>query len=151
MPMKKTIPAANPDAYIASLSGWQQRYAAALREAVLECGALREVIKWGHLVYFGTGPVLLIRAEAGRVLFGFWRGQRLQAIEPRLKSGGKYEMATLPLFEGTPLDRDTVLVLVREATILNEVLGDPTNLDFPRHMNGHGAHTAADAPDPLRS
>lgn len=148
MPMQKTIPAANPDAYLASLSGWQQRYVAALREAVLECGALREVIKWGHLVYFGTGPVLLIRAEANRVLFGFWRGQRLQVLEPRLKSGGKYEMATLSLFEGTPLERATVLALVREATILNEVLGDPTNLDFPRHMNGHGAQSAADTLDP---
>src|SRR6476469_10206457 len=103
MPMQKTIPAANPDAYVDSLTGWQQRYVAALREAVLECGALREVIKWGHLVYFGTGPVLLIRAEASRVLFGFWRGQRLQAIEPRLKSGGKYEMATLSLCDDTPL------------------------------------------------
>ncbi|UUZ47530.1 DUF1801 domain-containing protein [Massilia sp. B-10] len=145
MPMQKTIPAAHPDAYIASLSGWQQRYAAALRTAVGESGVLREVIKWGHLVYFMNGPVLLIRAEANRVLFGFWRGQRLQAIEPRLKSGGKYEMATLALTEHTPLERSTVLALVREAIILNAVLGDPTNLDFPRHMNGHAYHGEADA------
>jgi hypothetical protein len=145
MPMQKTIPAANPDAYIASLKGWQQRYAAALRAAVCENGTLREVIKWGHLVYFANGPVLLIRAEANRVLFGFWRGQRLQALEPRLKSGGKYEMATLALLEDTPLERSTVLALVREAIILNEVLGDPTNLDFPRHMNGHAGHGQADA------
>src|SRR5690606_36845288 len=35
---------------------------------------LDESIKWGHLVYQSNGPVLLIRAEARRVLFGFWRG-----------------------------------------------------------------------------
>jgi hypothetical protein len=43
--------------------------------------------------------VLLIRAEDARVLFGFWRGKLLRAIEPRLKPGGKYEMATLELRE----------------------------------------------------
>lgn len=126
--MKKSIPAANPDAYIASLSGWQQRYAQALREAVLETAPLEEVVKWRHLVYFSSGPVLLIRAEAQRVLFGFWRGKRLRGIEPRLKPGGKYEMATLELIENTPLDRATVVELVRAAVALNGSLGDPTRL-----------------------
>ena len=46
--------------------------------AVLSAAEFDEVIKWGHLVYFSNGPVLLIRAEANRVLFGFWRGQRLR-------------------------------------------------------------------------
>ena len=61
---------------------------------------LEEAVKWGHLVYAANGPVLLIRAEDERVLFGFWRGQRLREIEPRLKPGGKYEMATLEIREG---------------------------------------------------
>ncbi|HEY0062695.1 MAG TPA: DUF1801 domain-containing protein [Telluria sp.] len=126
--MIKAIPAANPDAYVASLDGWQQRQVQALRVAVMEAGALREVIKWGHLVYFSDGPAMLIRAEKNTVLFGFWRGQRLQDIEPRLRSGGKYEMATLSLSENTPLDRDTVLALVRKAIALNAALGDPTDL-----------------------
>jgi hypothetical protein len=128
MPMQKVVPAANPDAYIASLSGWQQAYAHALRDAVLEAGTLREVIKWGHIVYFSNGPVLLIRAEEKRVLFGFWRGQRLRGIEPRLKPGGKYEMATLELVESTPLERATVIALVQQAVALNASLGDPTAL-----------------------
>jgi hypothetical protein len=126
--MKKSVPAANPDAYVASLSGWQQRYVDALRSAVMDAGALREVIKWGHVVYFSNGPVLLIRAEQTRVLFGFWRGQRLLGIEPRLKPGGKYEMATLELVDATPLARATVIALVKEAVALNTVLGDPTTL-----------------------
>ena len=128
MPMQKTIPAANPDAYIASLSGWQQRYAAALRAAVHEAGGLRETVKWGHLVYFSNGPVMLIRAEEQRVLLGFWRGQRLRGIDARLKPGGKYEMATLVLVEDTPLERSTVLLLIEEARALNAALGDPTIL-----------------------
>ncbi len=96
MPMKKSAPAANPDACVASLNGWQQRYVQALREAVLSAAPLSEVIKWGHLVYFSNGPARLIRAEEARVLFGFWRGQRLRGIEPRLKPGGTCEMATRP-------------------------------------------------------
>ena len=126
--MQKSIPAANPAAYIASLGGWQRRYAHALRSAVSGAAWLDEHVKWGHLVYFSNGPVLLIRAEETRLLFGFWRGQRLRGIEPRLKPGGKYEMATLQLVEATPLERATVVDLVKEAVALNASLGDPTRL-----------------------
>ena len=126
MPMLKSVAAASPDAYLASLGGWQHRQVAALRTAVHEAAALDERVKWGHLVYFASGPVLLIRAEARRVLFGFWRGRRLRAVEPRLVPGGKYEMATLELREGTPLERATVVELVRQAAALDAVLGDPT-------------------------
>lgn len=126
MPMKKSIPAANPQAYIASLGGWQRRCAETLRTAVLRAAGFDEVIKWGHLVYFSNGPVLLIRAEESRVLFGFWRGQRLRHLEPRLKPGGKYEMATMALVEGTPLEASAVTELVRHAVPLNASLGDPT-------------------------
>ena len=119
--------ACTPDEYIAGLQGWQRAYAEALRAAVQEAvPGVEERLKWGHLVYFLNGPVLLIRAEPQRVLFGFWRGQRLRAIEPRLKPGGKYEMATLALLPDTPLERDVVLRLVREACALNRTLGDPT-------------------------
>ena len=129
MPMKNSIPPESPDAYVASLSGWQRRYAEALRSVVINTAPLREVIKWGHLVYFSNGPVLLIRAEEKRVLFGFWRGRRLQDVEPRLRSGGKYEMATLELVEETPLERSTVIELVRKSVALNASGGDPTRLN----------------------
>ena len=131
--MKKSVPPADPTAYLASLSGWQGRYVQALRAAVIAAAPqLEEVIKWGHLVYFSNGPVLLLRAEPQRVLFGFWRGQRLQRIEPRLKSGGKYEMATLQLTPETPLTRAVVSRLVTEAIILNSALGNPTGLPASR-------------------
>lgn len=125
--MKKSLPAESPDAYCASLSGWQRRYVEALRSAVVNAASLREAIKWGHLVYFSNGPVFLIRAEERRVLFGFWRGRRLRGIEPRLKPGGKYEMATLELVEETPLERSTVVELVKAAVALNASHGDPTH------------------------
>lgn len=116
------------DAYVKALRGWRRDCVEMLREAVREASAFDETIKWGHLVYLAHGPVLLIRAEEERVLLGFWRGQRLAAIEPRLKPGGKYEMATLDLRKGMTIDADTVRRLATKAASLNKTLGDPTKI-----------------------
>src|SRR5262249_15805490 len=124
--MKKIVPAANPEAYVAGLDGWQHDCVAALRAEVRSSARLDEAVKWGHLVYSANGPVLLIRAGAQRVLFGFWRGKRLQEIEPRLKPSGKYEMATLELRENDKIEPKLVRQLTRKATVLNRSLGDPT-------------------------
>ncbi|CAN5238614.1 hypothetical protein BH11PSE11_BH11PSE11_17070 [soil metagenome] len=124
--MKKSTPAPDPDSYVASLDGWRLRYVQSLRAKVIASSPLEEAVKWGHLVYFSNGPVLLIRAETDRILFGFWRGQQSRGLEPRLKPGGKYEMATLELKENTPLDPETVHRLVKEAVDLNASLGNPT-------------------------
>ena len=135
--MKKSTPASSPEAYVASLSGWQRSYVEALRAVVVGAASqLAETVKWGHLVYLSNGPVLLIRAEDRRVLFGFWRGKRLQHIEPRLRPGGKYEMATLELVEGTPLNQVTAFTLVNEAVALNGSLGNPA---APSVVHGTGA------------
>lgn len=124
--MKKIPPAASPDAYVSALGGWRRSAVESLRKAVLAAAAPEEVIKWGHLVYLANGPVLLIRAEEQRVLFGFWRGKLLTGIEPRLKPGGKYEMATMELREGMTVQPARVRRLTREAVALNVTLGDPT-------------------------
>jgi len=126
--MKKTIPASSPDAYVVALSDWQRATVEQLRTAVLGSAALGEVIKWGHLVYFSNGPVLLIRAEETRVLFGFWRGQRLREMDPLLKPGGKYEMATREFHEGDEVNAALSRRLAKEAVRLNKTLGDPTKL-----------------------
>lgn len=123
--MTKSTPAPNPDAYVAALSGWQRPCVEALRKAVKGAARFEEVIKWGNLVYFSNGPVIVIRAEAARVLFGFWRGKRLREIEPRLKPGGKYEMATLELREGDTVTATVARRLAKEAVALNAALGDP--------------------------
>jgi hypothetical protein len=124
--VKKSTPAADPDAYVAALEGWQLQCVESLRATVRASSTLEEVVKWGHLVYLSNGPVLLIRAEAHRVLFGFWRGKRLRTIEERLKPGGKYEMATLDLRENMSVNSATVRRLTKEAVALNATLGNPT-------------------------
>ena len=122
-------PAKSPNQYVGYLGGWQRLYVEALREAVRSTAPeLEERLKWGHLVYLSNGPVLLIRAEPSRVLFGFFRGKRLTHIENRLKGGGKHELRTLELRQDTPLSRETVLRLVPEAVSLNARLGDPTTV-----------------------
>ena len=123
--MQKSIPAANPDEYVAGLSGWRRALVEELRANVRVARGLDEAVKWGHLVYSSNGPVLLIRAEARRVLFGFWRGKRLQKIEPALKASGKYEMATLELREGMTATPAMVRKLTKAAIALNKSLGDP--------------------------
>lgn len=124
--MRKAAPADSPDAYVAALRGWRRDLVEQLRALVRSSGTLEEVIKWRHLVYFSNGPLLLIRAEDGRVLFGFWRGQRLREIEARLKPGGTYEMATMVLAEDSAVDPARVRKLVKAAIAFNESLGDPT-------------------------
>ena len=124
--MKKTPPAANPDAYVKALRGWRRELVEELRAAVRGAASLEEVIKWGHLVYFSNGPVLLIRAEDERVLFGFWRGKRLMHIEPRLKGNGKYELRTVDLRKGDTLSTAVAKRLTREAVKLNKTVGNPT-------------------------
>ncbi|RBP39740.1 hypothetical protein DES53_109167 [Roseimicrobium gellanilyticum] len=119
-----------PDDYVSSLTEWQRPLVERLRKVTRKAAttATTESIKWGHLVYHRNGPVLLIRAEEKRVLFGFWRGQLLREIEPRLKPGGKYEMATLQLNEGDTISDAKVKRLVQSAVALNMEMGDPTDL-----------------------
>ncbi len=116
----------NPGEYLAQLDGWRLATVEALRKAAMAAAPLEERIKWTHLVYFSNGPVLLIRAEAARVLFGFWRGKRLRHIEPRLKPGGKFELATMVLQEGDSVDPAIATRLVQAAVALNRELGDPS-------------------------
>jgi hypothetical protein len=126
--VKKTAPAASPDAYAAALTGWRRACVEELRAAVRSVRGLTEAIKWGNLVYLGEGPVVVIRAEEQRVLLGYWRGQRLRELEPRLKPGGKYEMATAELREGDAISPAVVRRLTREAVRLDGELGDATRV-----------------------
>ena len=130
--MKMKTSASTPDAYVNGLRGWRHELVVSLRSAVRAAARFEETLKWGHLVYLSNGPVLLIRAEPKRVLFGFWRGQRLTEIEPRLRGGGKYEMATLELKEGESITPAKARKLAREAATLNRDLGDPTLAAKPK-------------------
>jgi hypothetical protein len=126
--MQKSAPAESPDAYVKALAGWRRALVETLRESTLAAGKLEERIKWGHLVYLSNGPVLLIRAEEKRVLFGFWRGKRLTDMDDRLKPSGKYEMATIALVQGDSMSATQAKRLVKAAIGLNRKLGDPTDI-----------------------
>jgi len=125
MPMKKSVAAAHPDGYVAALSGWQRSCVKSLRSGVRASAKLDEIIKWGNLVYLSNGPVLVIRAEEKRVLFGFWRGKRLRHIDDRLKPGGKYEMATIELRAGDVVSPAVIRRLTKAAVGHNRKLGNP--------------------------
>ena len=130
--MRKAAPAADPEAWVDAVTGWQRPLVEGIRATVRKSTRLEETIQWGNLVYLSNGPALMIRVEAERVLFGFWRGQQMRDIEPRLKAGGQYEMATVELREGDAIEAATVRRLVKKAMRLNAALGDPTRTTPPR-------------------
>ena len=120
--------AANPDAFVEELSGWQRELVAMLRAAVNAGADFDELIKWGNLVFAHNGLSVLIHVEDHRVVFGFFRGKRLTALEPRIRPSGKYELGNIVFFEGDDIESAQVERLAREAARLNGELGDPTAL-----------------------
>ena len=118
--------AASPDAFVEDLSGWQRELVEMLRTAVNAGAAFDEIIKWGNLVFVHEGLSVLIHVEDHRVVFGFFRGKRLTALEPRIKPSGKYELGNIVFFEGDTIAPAQVERLAREAARLNDELGDPT-------------------------
>ncbi|HEY6814239.1 MAG TPA: DUF1801 domain-containing protein [Croceibacterium sp.] len=118
--------AASPDAFVEELSGWKRALVELLRAGVNAGGAFDEIIKWGNLVFVHNGLSVLIHVEDHRVVFGFFRGKRLTAIEPRIKPSGKYELGNIVFFEGDTIEAGQVETLAREAAQLNDELGDPT-------------------------
>jgi len=120
--------AASPDAFVEELSGWRRELVERLRAAVNAGAAFDELIKWGNLVFTHRGLSILIHVEDHRVVFGFFRGKRLTALEPRIRPSGKYELGNIVFFEGDVIESAQVERLAREAARLNGELGDPTAL-----------------------
>ena len=120
--------AASPDAFVEELSGWRRALVERLRASVNAGAAFDEIIKWGNLVFAHNGLCVLIHVEDHRVVFGFFRGKRLTALEPRIRPSGKYELGNIVFFEGNDIESAQVERLAREAARLNGELGDPTAL-----------------------
>jgi len=118
----------SPDAFVADLAGWKRERVEMLRAAVHAGAPFDEIIKWGNLVFAHNGLCVLIHVEDRRVVFGFFRGKRLTALEPRIKPSGKYELGNIVFFEGDVIAPAQVAALAHEAARLNDELGDPTAL-----------------------
>ena len=63
MAMMKGAAAANPDAYVEALSGWQRPLVEMLRTAINADGCFSESIKWTNLLFSLNGPCIVLRAE----------------------------------------------------------------------------------------
>lgn len=117
--------AANPDAYVEALSGWQRERVEMLRAAIHAGGAFDESIKWTNLLFSAKGQCLVIRAEEDRLLLAMFRGKRLVHLDPRIKASGKYELANLVMTAETKVEGALVTRIAAEAARLNAELGDP--------------------------
>jgi hypothetical protein len=126
MAMMKGMAAANPDAYVEALSGWQRQRVEMLRAAVKAGGDFQEIIKWTNLVFILNGPCIVVRAEEQRVLLAFFRGKRLAHFDPRIKPSGKFELANLVMTEDNEVSPALVTQLAAAAAALNLEYGDPT-------------------------
>ena len=124
----KGAPAANPDAYVMALSGWQRDRVEMLRAAINDGAPFDEIIKWHNLVFVSNGPCILIHTEETRILLGFWRGKRLAELDPRIKPSGKYELGNITLLEDSVIDPADITRLAAAAARLNAEYGDPTKL-----------------------
>lgn len=118
---------ADTEAWFADAADWQKPIISTLRGAIASAADFEQMIKYGNLFFLHRGPAVLIRHEPERLLLGFFRGKRLRDMEPRLKLGGKYELANLVLREGDTIEATTVAGLAAKAALLNDELGDPTS------------------------
>lgn len=117
---------ATVDEYLAALTGTPAATAHALRDLIRKTAPeLRESIKWGQPVYEKGGPVCYFKAHKNHVTLGFWRGQQLTGLSPRLESGGQ-KMAHIKLAEPADIDIAEISALIARAIRLNEQEGDPT-------------------------
>jgi hypothetical protein len=89
-----------------------------IEEVLPDAGAI-----WhGHPVWSlgpvpGKSPVCFVKAYAGHVTFGFWRGQALSDPSGRLEPGAR-EMASIKLRSVADVDRALLTDLLRQATSL---------------------------------
>lgn len=126
MAMMKGVAAANPDAYVEKLSGWQRERVEMLRAAVNAGGDFEETIKWTNLVFLLNGPCIVIRAEERRVILAMFRGKRLTQLDPRIKPSGKFELANLVITEEAKIDPAMIVEMAGAAAALNLEYGNPT-------------------------
>jgi hypothetical protein len=114
------------DAYAARLPAAQREIVESLRRLVLAAAPeAKESFKWAQPVYELNGPFAYIKAHAGHVNFGFWRGVELDGGRGILESGGD-KMAHVKLRGIGGIKRAELTRLVKRAVELNREKGDPS-------------------------
>jgi hypothetical protein len=114
------------DAYVSRLPAHQQQLVNRVRALIATAAPEAiETLKWSQPVYEANGPFAYLKAYAGHVNFGFWRGASLQAPEGVLEGEGT-RMRHLKLSSKAELDEGLIQRLVAEAVKLNGRLGNPS-------------------------
>ena len=122
--VKKSRPAASPAQYVASLRGWQAATVRRLRAACAPLRSSRKTIKWGNLVYFANGPVVVIRASAARAVRLVARAAA--GHDRAAPQAGRQVRDGDAADEASTILPATIRKLVRKAVSLNRTIGDPT-------------------------
>lgn len=127
---KKVVIAAPPqqtvEDYVSKVLPWQRPVIEKLR-VMIRAAAPRaeESIKWGQPVYEHRGPFSYIKAHAGQINFGFWRGAELDDPKKLLQGEG-LKMRHVRIVETSTLDDEALATFVTQAFKLNDKKGDPT-------------------------
>lgn len=112
------------DAYIASPGGWQTDLMQRLRWIVSDEAPSASVsIKWGRPVWDSNGPATYIQAFTTKVNLGFWRGAEMN--DPLRLLVGSGRSRHLSLHPGEALPEEPIRDFVRQAVILNRLMGSP--------------------------
>jgi hypothetical protein len=119
------------DDYVEDFFGWHGEVATMLRDEIMAAGDVTVDFRWGHPVFESNGPVCLFKVHPDYVRLAFWRGTRMQDIEPRLMASGGREMADIKLTSPADITPSTIRLLVQTGMNLNRRYGDPL-VDTPR-------------------
>jgi hypothetical protein len=105
--------------YLHGLPGEQKRIASALMALIRQAAPkATAAVKWDQIAFEQNGPFCFIRSARDHIVFGFWRGQELDAAKGRLEADNK-GMAHLKLTAEGDIKKIMFQSWVKEAVRLN--------------------------------
>jgi hypothetical protein len=105
--------------YLHGLPNEHKRIAAALMKLIQQAAPKASVaMKWDQIAFEQNGPFCFIKSTPSHVVFGFWRGQELDAAKGKLEADNK-AMAHLKLTAEGDIKKDLFQRWVKEAVKLN--------------------------------
>jgi hypothetical protein len=105
--------------YLHGLPNEHKRIASSLMKLIQQAAPkATAAMKWDQIAFEQSGPVCFIKSTADGVVFGFWRGQELDAAKGKLEPGGA-AMGRLNLTAEGDVKKDLFQRWVKEAVKLN--------------------------------